>query len=90
MRLKLKWNTCTCRKTEPGAVEKYSSTIGPTQKYTIITFAVVSYLRSSVVRALHRHRKGKGSIPAGGPIVNGFFSTVPGWFFDMCVIYTRA
>ena len=27
-----------------------------------------------------------GSIPAGGPIVDEFFSTVPGWFFDMCMI----
>ena len=27
-----------------------------------------------------------GSIPAGGPIVDEFFSTVPGWFFDMCTI----
>ena len=24
--------------------------------------------------------------PAGGPIVDEFFSTVPGWFFDMCMI----
>ena len=51
----------------------------------LITLALVSYLRSSVVRALHRHRKGVGSIPAGGPIVDEFFSTVPG-FFDMCMI----
>ena len=28
--------------------------------------------------SLHRHRKGVGSIPAGGPIVDEFFSTVPG------------
>ena len=35
--------------------------------------AVVSYLRSLVVRALHRHRKGLGSIPAGGPIVDDVF-----------------
>ena len=57
-----------------------------TLNYTIITLALVSYLRSSVVRALHRHRKGVGSIPAGGPIVDEFFSTVSGWFFDMCTI----
>ena len=57
-----------------------------TLKYTIITLALVSYLRSSVVRALHRHRKGVGSIPAGGPVVDEFFSTVPGWFFDMCMV----
>ncbi len=47
-------------------------------KYTIITLAPVSYLRSLVVRAVHRHRTGVGSIPAGRPIVDEFFSTVPG------------
>ena len=36
-------------------------------KYTLITLASVSYLRSLVVRAVHRHRTGVGSIPAGGP-----------------------
>ena len=36
-------------------------------KYTSITLAPVSYLRSLVVRAVHRHRTGVGSIPAGGP-----------------------
>ncbi len=36
------------------------------------------YLRSLVVRAVHRHRTGVGSIPAGGPLVDDFFSTVPG------------
>ena len=36
-------------------------------KYTLITLALVSYLRSLVVRAVHRHRTGVGSIPAGGP-----------------------
>ena len=43
---------------------------------------------SVVVRAVHRHRTGVGSIPAGGPIVDEFFSTVPGSNFDMCVIST--
>ena len=38
-------------------------------KYTLI--------RSLVVKAVHRHRTGMGSIPAGGPIVDEFFSTVP-------------
>ncbi len=47
-------------------------------KYSLITLAPVSYLRSLVVRAVHRHRTGVGSIPAGGPIVDEFFSTVPG------------
>ncbi len=37
----------------------------------------VSYLRSLVVRAVHWHRTGVGSIPAGGSIVDEFFSTVP-------------
>ena len=44
----------------------------------VITLAPVSYLRSLVVRAVHRHRTGVGSIAAGGPIVDEFFSTVPG------------
>ncbi len=47
-------------------------------KYTLITLAPVSYLRSLVLRAVHRHRTGVGSIPAGGPIVDEFFSIVPG------------
>ncbi len=40
--------------------------------------APVSYLRSLVVRAVHPHRTGVGSIPGGGPIVDEFVSTVPG------------
>ena len=36
-------------------------------KYTLITLAPISYLRSLVVRAVHRHHTGAGSIPAGGP-----------------------
>ncbi len=36
-------------------------------KYILITLAHVSYLRSLVVIAVHRHRPGVGSIPAGGP-----------------------
>ena len=35
------------------------------------------------------HRTGVGSLPAGGPIVDEFFSTVPGWNIDMCIISTR-
>ena len=35
-------------------------------------------------------RKGVGLIPAGGPIVDEFFSTVRGWFFDMCMNSTPA
>ena len=35
----------------------------------------------------HTHvKKGVGLIPAGGPVVDEFFSTVPSWFFDMCMI----
>ena len=34
---------------------------------TLITLAPISYLRSLVVRAVHRHRTGVRSIPAGGP-----------------------
>ena len=70
-------------KNQPGTVEKKSSTIGPPAE---IEPTPVSYLRSSVVIALHRHRKGVGSIPARGPVVDEFFSTVSGWFFDMCMI----
>ena len=55
--------------------------------YTLITPALVSYLRSLMVRALHRHRKGVGSIPAGGPIVDEIFSSVPGLNLDMCIIF---
>ncbi len=36
-------------------------------KYTLITLAHVSYLRSLVVSAVHRHRTGVGSIVAAGP-----------------------
>ena len=44
-----------------------------------------------MVRAVHRHRTGVGSIPAGGPyIVDEFFSTVPGKNFDLCIISTRS
>ena len=58
-------------------------------KYTFTTLALVSYLRSLVVRALHRHRKGVGSIPAGGPIVDEFFLNCSWLEFDMCMISTR-
>ena len=47
---------------------------GITALYThYITPAFVSYLRSLVVKALHRHRKGVGSIPAGERIVDDVF-----------------
>ena len=58
-------------------------------KYTFTTLALVSYLRSLVVRALHRHRKGVGSIPAGGPIVDEFFLDCSWLEFDMCMISIR-
>ncbi len=44
----------------------------------LITLAPVSYLRSLVARAVYRNRTGVGSIPAGGPMVDEFFTTVPG------------
>ena len=56
-----------------------------TLKYIFITLAPVSCLRSLVVRAVHRHRAGVGSIPAGGPIVDEFFSTLPGKNFELCI-----
>ena len=37
-------------------------------KYALITLAPVSYLRSLVVRAVHRHRTGLGSIPDINPL----------------------
>ena len=35
--------------------------------FTRCDFVALHYLRSLVVRAVHRHRTGVGSIPAGGP-----------------------
>ena len=43
-------------------------------------------LSSIVVRAVHQHDTGVGLIFAGGPIVDEFFSTVPGL---KGVIFTR-
>ena len=43
-------------------------------------------MRSLVVRASQR----QGFISAGESIVDEFFSTVTSWFFDMCMISTRA
>ena len=57
-------------------------------KYTFITLAPISYLCSLAVRAVHRHRTDVGSIPAGGPIVDEFLSTVTGQNFDLCIIST--
>ena len=37
------------------------------QNRLLFTLIFISYLRSLVVRAVHRHRTGVGSIPAGGP-----------------------
>ena len=39
-----------------------------TFKFNTHRIALVRYPRSLVVRALHRHRKGVGSIPGEGPI----------------------
>ena len=38
-------------------------------------------------RNSNREQLWVGSIPAGGPIVDEFFSTVPGSNFDMCIIF---
>ena len=48
-----------------------------TPKYTLITLAPVSYFRSLVVRAVHRHRTDMGSIPAGGPMLMNFSQLFP-------------
>ena len=46
--------------------------------------------KSIVFRACHRYRKSLiGWIFAGGPIVDGFFSTVSDLNFYMCTISTR-
>ena len=58
----------TCRNSSQEQLRKTSST-----NTHYITPALVSYLRSLAVRALHRHRKGVGSVPAGGPIVDDVF-----------------
>ena len=57
---------------EWSAIKSYWFTLNPfagitTLIYTLITLAPISYFRSLVVRAVHRHRTGVGSIPAGGP-----------------------
>ena len=49
-------------------------------KYTYVRLTLISFLRSLVVRALHRHYKGLGLISAGGLVVDEeFFSTVAGF-----------
>ena len=62
----------------------------PKHTYINYTLPLVNSLRSLVVKALHRHGNGVGSIPAGRAIVDGeLFSTVPGLNFYMCMISTR-
>ena len=60
-------------------------------KYTLITLALVSYLRSLVVRAVHRRHRAQAWIRflPEDLIVDEFFSTVPGKNFDLCIISTR-
>ena len=48
--------------------------IAPDKGFTIEELLLVSYLYTSVAKALHRHRKNGGSIPAGRPIVDSVFS----------------
>ncbi len=50
-----------------GIIHKSKFAPGTVEKNSLITLAPASYLRSLVVRAVHRHRTGVGSIPAGGP-----------------------
>ena len=45
-------------------------------------------LAVEAVAEVHRHRNGAGLIPARGPIVNEFISTLPGFNFNMCMICT--
>ena len=55
--------------------------------YTNLNSSREQLRKIQVARALHRHRKGVGSIPAGGPIIDEFLSTVPGLNLDMCIIF---
>ena len=79
-------------KNQPGKVEKNSLTIGPPGGIEPTPLRcrcnALRYLRSSVVRGLHQHRKGVGLFPAGGPIVDEYFSTVPVGFSTchMCMV----
>ena len=38
------------------------------------------------MQSLNKRRENLRQESKGGPIVDEFFSTVPGWFFDMCSI----
>ena len=65
------WNIIHISKFKPGTVEKNSSTIGPPAGIEPTPFAMPVQC----------------SIPAGGPIVDEFFSTVPGLNLDMCIAF---
>ncbi len=54
-----------------------------------IHLRILGYLRSLVVRAVHRHCTGVGSNLPEDLIVDEFFSTVPGKNFDLYKIFTR-
>ncbi len=61
----------------PGTVEENSSTIrssGRNRTYAYANLRLIAYA---------------GSIPAGGPFVDEFFSIIPGKNFRMCIISTR-
>ena len=58
-------------------------------KYTLITLAPISYLRSLVVRAVHGLTQAQVLFLPEDLIVDEFFSTVPGKNFDLCIISTR-
>ena len=74
-------------KFKPGSIEKNVSTvealpgIEPTPSRN-------SYLYTSVARALHRHRKGVGSISARGLIVDTFSQLFLGWIWDVYDFYS--
>ena len=54
------------------------------RKKKIFNFLKIFY--PTLVRALHPHGQGLGSIPAGGPVVDyELLSTVPGMNFNMCI-----
>ena len=62
--------------------------LSPETSHELRLLLSATSITHAVVRALHRHRKGVVSIPAGRPKVDEFFSTVPGLNIYMCMIST--
>ena len=75
---RIKTHRVKCHKILSGLSSTHSQALPPLiHACKKIPPALVIYLRSLEIRALHRHRKGVGSIFAGGPIVDEeFLSTV--------------